>query len=199
MRQPAKLRRMRNLPRGLIFAALLALMLVVTLDCGGGGDDGGGDVNVADYPYPIQHPEVLTDRSHFDLGVTYDDYTSNPPTSGPHALSPAQFGISDLAVPKEVAVHNMEHAGVVVWYNCNADPALSTDDCTTLRNELGQVVQEEIGSGYSRVLMTPYAGMDSRIALTAWGYLDTYDEFDADREKTFIETFVCNYDPEHFC
>ncbi len=47
--------------------------------------------------------------------------------------------------------------------------------------------------------MTPYTLMDSRIALTAWGYLDTFEEFDEARVRAFIETFECNFDPEGFC
>jgi hypothetical protein len=47
--------------------------------------------------------------------------------------------------------------------------------------------------------MTPYADMDGRIALTAWGFLDTFEEFDAARVQKFIDTFECNFDPEHFC
>ena len=181
-------------------AALVVLVVVVVLALinGGGDDDGGGDVDLSTYPYPVQAIEQIVDRSHFPVGQTYDDYNSNPPTSGPHAAAPAPWGVSDLAVPKETAVHNMEHAGVVVWYNCNAGPMLETEDCATLRNDLSEVVAPEVGSGRS-VLMTPYPGMDARIALTSWGYLDTFDEFDADRVRMFIETFECNIDLEGFC
>jgi hypothetical protein len=171
---------------------------VVMFAFGGDDDNGGGDVDVSAYPYPVQQPEELTDRSHFDLGVVYDDYTSDPPTSGPHALRPAEVGVSDLAVPKEQAVHNMEHAHVVVWYNCNAQPSMSNDECIELRNSLTAIVQQQIGEG-REVVMTPYNSMESRIALTSWGYLDAFDEFDATRVRTFIETFECNYDPEGFC
>jgi hypothetical protein len=41
--------------------------------------------------------------------------------------------------------------------------------------------------------------MPRRIALTAWGILDEFDEFDGARVKLFIDTFECAYDPEHFC
>ncbi|HUF53886.1 MAG TPA: DUF3105 domain-containing protein [Dehalococcoidia bacterium] len=182
--------------------ASLAIIVIIGsiafLLLGGDDDDNGSDVDIADYSYPVEQPEELTDRSHFDLGLTYDDYTSDPPTSGPHALRPAETGVSDLAVPKEQAVHNMEHSHVVVWYNCNAPPVLTNDDCITLRNNLAEVVQEQIGEG-REVLMSPYPAMESRIALTSWGYLDAFDEFDEVRVRTFIETFECNYDPEGFC
>jgi hypothetical protein len=181
---------------GLSIVAVIAFLVLMLTNSGGSSE---GSTAVPDgYPYPVQAIERIADRTHFAIGTIYNDYNSNPPTSGPHAAAPAQFGISDAPVAKEMAVHNMEHAGAVVWYNCNAEPALSADACTQLRNQLAQVVQTEIAAG-KRVLMTPYEGMDSRIALTAWGFLDTFDVFDADRVSRFIETFECNYDPEGFC
>ena len=184
---------------GASISLLVAGVLIgLALFKGGGSDDTGTTAVPAGYPYPVQPIERINDRSHFPAGQIYDAYNSNPPTSGPHAATFAQFAISDVAVPKEMAVHNMEHAGVVVWYNCNAQPILSGADCTALRNELGQVVQSEVGAG-KRVLMTPYADMDERIALTAWGLLDAFEEFDSARVQEFIETFECNFDPEHFC
>jgi hypothetical protein len=92
----------------------------------------------------------------------------------------------------------MEHGGAVVWYNCNAAPRLETDACAELRNALSRVVSGALADGKS-VLMTPYTGMDSHIALTAWAYLDTFGEFDEARVRMFIDTFECNFDPEGFC
>ena len=179
---------------------LVAAIVVGVIVIGGGGGSGSNGLTVvpAGYPYPVQAIERIADRSHFPVGQTYSGYNSNPPTSGPHAAAPAQFGISDVAIAKEMALHNMEHAGVVVWYNCNAAPVLSATDCTALRNQLGSVVQSAVAGG-KRVLMTPYADMDKRIALTAWGFLDTSDAFDQARVQKFIDTFECNFDPEHFC
>ena len=194
---------LRGIPvRYVIGGVALILIIVgfgVALLSGGGGSDSADFTAVPDgYPYPVQAIERIADRSHFPVGQVYDEYNSNPPTSGPHAAAPAPAGISDAAVPKEMAVHNMEHAGLVVWYNCDAPPILSGEDCTALRNELGAVVQSA-NAGGKRVLMTPYADMNHRIALTTWGFLDTFEEFDAARVQEFIDTFECNFDPEHFC
>ncbi len=174
---------------------IAGLTLVILAASCGGGD---GEIDLSEYGYPVQQIEEIDDRNHFPTGQTYDGYNSNPPTSGPHADTFAPAGVSELAVPKEMAVHNMEHAGVVVWYNCQAAPALDTDACTTLRNQLSQVVLQEVASG-NEVLMTSYSLMDGRIALTAWGYLDTFEEFDEVRVRAFIDTFECNFDPEDFC
>lgn len=193
---------LRGIPvRYVIGGVALILIIVgfgVALLSGGGGNSTDVTAVPAGYPYRVQAIERIADRSHFPVGQVYNAYNSDPPTSGPHAAAPAPFAISDAAVPKETAVHNMEHAGVVVWYNCNAEPVLSGEDCTSLRNQLGATVQAAIASG-KRVLMTPYADMDGLIALTAWGFLDTFEEFDAARVQKFIDTFECNFDPEHFC
>jgi len=185
--------------RAVLALAILTVIAVAVACGGGGGDSDDGAAPIGSYPYPVQRFDEVTPRSHFPVGQTFDGYNSNPPTSGPHAAAPAPFGVSDLAIAKEQAVHNMEHAGVVVWYNCNGGPApLTSDECTQLRNDLASVVQPAFAGGKS-VLMTPYPGMDNRIALTGWQYLDAFDEFDAARVQTFIDTFVCHYDPEHFC
>ena len=184
---------MRILRRNSPWIAALALILLAAA-CGGGDKE----LDLSDYAYPVEKIDEIDDRNHFPTGQTYDAYTSDPPTSGPHADTFAPAGVSELAVAREVAVHNMEHAGVVVWYNCQAEPALDADACTTLRNQLSQVVLQEVAGG-NEVLMTPYSLMETRIALTAWGYLDTFEEFGDARVRDFINTFECNFDPEGFC
>jgi len=47
--------------------------------------------------------------------------------------------------------------------------------------------------------MTEYGTMEQRIALTAWQYLDAFDEFDGARVRSFIDAFVCYSDPENAC
>jgi hypothetical protein len=155
---------------------------------------------VENYPYPAlqMFPPDPGGRAHFAVGETYDDYNSNPPTSGPHTAAVAP-GVYDAPVPKESAVHNMEHSQVVVWYNCNGDPQPSDESaCAALRQDLAAIVEEANENG-KRILMTPYAEMDRRIALTAWQFLDAFDEFDAQRVRTFIDTFYCHTDLEGFC
>ena len=182
----------RTMVAGVI--ALVLILLAAASLC----DGDGGELDLSDYSYPVQEIDEIENRDHFPTGQTYDNYNSNPPTSGPHADTSAPAGVSELPVAKEMAVHNMEHAGVVVWYNCQSEPALDDDACAVLRDQLSQVVLQEVADG-NAVLMTSYSLMDRRIALTAWGYLDTFEEFDEARVRAFIDTFECNFDPEGFC
>src|SRR3972149_3580844 len=182
-----------------VVAALLvggALFALIT----GGRDLDSEAALVEDYPYPVQmFPPDPGGRRHFAQGETYDSYNSNPPTSGPHTSVAVGPGVYDEPVPKETAVHNMEHGHVVVWYNCGGgSQPLEEATCGILRQQLAAIVNEAIQDG-ERVLMTPYGEMDHRIALTAWQFLDTFDEFDDQRVRTFIDTFYCPTDLEGFC
>lgn len=122
--------------------------------------------------------------------VTDKCYKSNPPTSGPHDPNPATWGVHDTAVSKEQLLHNMEHAGVIIWYN--------TDNQDVI-NQLKQVVADAAKRGKKRVVMSPYPDMaKDTIALTAWTRLDSFSvsDFTPDRATTFITKFDGYYNPE---
>jgi hypothetical protein len=126
------------------------------------------------------------------------DYHTDPPTSGRHVGDFAQQFINEAPVPDEVLVHMMEHGYVVVWYNCGASPALGGEGCATLRSDLTQLVQQAVGQGKAAVL-TPDGSMPHRLAVTAWQFMDAFDEYDGQRIQTFIDTFSCRFDPEGGC
>lgn len=105
-------------------------------------------------------------------------YNSDPPTSGPHLSYIAPWGIHTSPIPKELQVHNLEDGGVLVQYNC-------PQGCAELVEKLKGIV-----SRYNRqVILAPYPGMDKRIALTAWGRIDKFDEFDEKRIVRFVATY----------
>jgi hypothetical protein len=143
---------------------------------------------------PTDGPKVETlpnlGQTHIQAGQTHPPYNSVPPTSGWHYTQPAPWGVSRQPVPDEVQVHNLEHGGIMVQYDCPTP-------CDDLVNNL-----ETIGRSYpSKVIVAPYQGLldqtKHRIALTAWTklvYLDSVDE-------TYIRRFIAqNKDkaPEFF-
>lgn len=84
-------------------------------------------------------------------------YNSNPPTSGPHYASPANWGVYDYEVNDKIFIHNMEHGGVWISYR----PTVATSTV----NELKAIVD---GFGGSKIVMAPRVANDSDIALAAW-------------------------------
>lgn len=57
-------------------------------------------------------------REHITVGASHLPYNSNPPTSGPHYDNAAPWGIYDHELPDEQLIHNLEHGGVWISYDC---------------------------------------------------------------------------------
>lgn len=64
-------------------------------------------------------------REHISVGASHLPYNSSPPTSGPHYGNPAPWGIYDHELPDEQLVHNLEHGGIWISYNCSKLKQLS--------------------------------------------------------------------------
>ncbi len=111
------------------------------------------------------------------LSDPHPPYSSLPPTSGPHMGRRARWGIHKDPIPDEVQVHNLEDAGVMVQYNCG--------DCGILIRRLESIV----GRYDEYVVLAPYPRLDRKIALTAWGRIDKFDQFDEKRIVKFIEAY----------
>lgn len=109
--------------------------------------------------------------------VEHEAYNTNPPTSGPHTPYTAKWGVHEVPVAPELQVHNLEHGGVLLQYNC-------PESCPELTTHLAAVAEN-----YSRVLVAPYPLMESKIALTAWERIDTLDTFDEKRITDFVEAY----------
>lgn len=105
-------------------------------------------------------------------------YNTIPPTSGPHLGSLARWGVHDEPIPNELQVHNLEDGGVLVQYNC-------AEGCPDLVAQLQEIV-ESYDEG---VILAPYPGMETRVALTSWQRIDQFDEFDPDRIQRFIRAY----------
>jgi hypothetical protein len=80
-----------------------------------------------------------------------------------------------LPVPPELQVHNLEHGGVLIQYNC---PELCPDLVAKL---------EAVAKTREFVLVAPYPLMSTRIALTAWGRIETLNELDMASVQRFID------------
>jgi hypothetical protein len=137
--------------------------------------------------------QPICTQEQIDSGQIFDPicYQSNPPTSGPHASSPMTFGVLQNPAPKENLIHNMEHGGVVVWYN--------TDDADVI-DELESIVRDALDRR-RLVVMSRYTEMEpNTVALTAWTRIDKFSvsEFTRKRVTDFIEEHQRRFNPEGF-
>ena len=136
---------------------------------------------------------ALEDQGNYHLAEMDEPhvpYNSSPPTSGPHMAWLTPGDIYDVQVPDEVQVHNLEDGHVNVQYDC-------PDGCDELVSQLAEIVTEYLEQPDGRVLMGPYEGIADpvtnqrrRIALTAWTHIDTFDDFDEERVRTFIDAYM---------
>jgi cytoskeletal protein RodZ len=131
-------------------------------------------------------------RNHVDPSAT-PTYQSYPPASGPH------FSVSGFApvawqtvqpLQEGQYVHSLEHGGIAILYNCP-----SGADCTTLKNQLQNYVQNLVPAeprfGEYKMVMTPYSkGMQKKVALVAWDYIEFLDGYDQDAITKFYENHV---------
>jgi hypothetical protein len=115
-------------------------------------------------------------------------YHHNPPASGNHWPAPAPWGVHPEEVPREWWVHNLEHQGIVLLYNCPGGDAGAVNACP---NEIAQLQLVHDGRqpdlfGEVRILITPDSELPARFAAVAWDWAYVADSLD----RTAIDCFV---------
>jgi hypothetical protein len=116
--------------------------------------------------------------------IIYDHY---PPSSGTHYPRPAAWGVYTDPVPEGTYVHNLEHGGVVVLYNC-------PDTCSELQGQLqdfyDQAPPEDI-FGEVKIVITPYMReLPAPVVAVAWGHQINLEASDADLLLQFYQRYV---------
>ena len=190
-------RRERNAKKGKIKSALISTgivlvagLLILSLFSSGLTNlfDAFANNSSGDKPgIYIESPEgyeSLVSPHLTNIDQTHPPYSSTPATSGWHYYQWARWGIHDKEVPEEILVHNLEHAGVVIYYNC-------PDGCEDLIKQLISVASDKrTGVLFEKVIIAPYSAMDRKIALVAWNYLDKFDVFEEARILKFLQEHV---------
>jgi len=126
-----------------------------------------------------------------------DPYSSLPATSGPHwdPSGIANWGVYSTAQNESQLIHNLEHGGIVIWY----DPDLLDDEQV---NELTSYVEAQVATGLGgrfKFILTPWGGeaeLGSPVVVTAWRHLLALDEFDMDRVRGFADANYLRHAPE---
>jgi Protein of unknown function (DUF3105) len=136
-------------------------------------------------------------QTHVDPSTT-PTYKSYPPASGPHysvqGLAPVAWQTIGTLQEGQYT-HNLEHGGIVILYDCP-----SGSDCTTLKNSLENYVKNlapvEPQFNEIKVVLSPYSrGMQKKVALVAWDYIEFLDGYDQAEITRFYENHV-NQAPE---
>jgi hypothetical protein len=117
--------------------------------------------------------------SHVAQGNNVSNYNSDPPTSGDHWPNTGPWGISNNELDDELLVHNLEHGGIIVEYNC-------PEGCQDIVDQLTAIV-----SPYPvKLILAPRDNMEHTIAVTAWTRLLTMDAVDAAQIQAFIDAYI---------
>lgn len=130
-------------------------------------------------PKPGESVADLGNKHLTNESETHAPYNSSPPTSGPHLNQKARWGVYDEQIPDELQVHNLEDGGVIVHYDPEKADASLIASLTTV-----------VESYSDRVILEPYAGLETPVVLTAWTRMDKLDAFDEARIRTFIDTYI---------
>ncbi|MCU1417685.1 MAG: hypothetical protein JWP32_1859 [Schumannella sp.] len=103
------------------------------------------------------------------------DYAMSPPAGGPHNAVWLNCGIYDQPVPNENAVHDLEHGSIWITYA----PDLPQSDIDKLK--------AKTPSTYA--VLSPYTGLDSPIAISAWGAQLKLTDTDDPALQAFIDKY----------
>ncbi len=116
---------------------------------------------------------------------------SNPPTSGAHYPSWAQFGIYEEPIDPGFFLHTLEHSAVALLYNCDrldVDGGSCDDLVSALLDFYAAFPEDPLCSDVPhRLVVAPDPGLDVPFAAVAWGYHLKGNCFDESRVAEFVE------------
>jgi hypothetical protein len=128
-------------------------------------------------------------HNHLATDVTDYPYASQPPSSGPHSPILAPWGISSTPVGRVHYVHNEEHGGIVLVYNCPSGCPDVVQAFTDLYNATPLDLFNEV-----KVVVTPDPEYDGgQFAAAAWDHVYTPpagSTVDSDAFRCFISTYI---------
>jgi hypothetical protein len=166
--QRADERRRRGITRAITLVVVGVLLYFPLVRTTGPGEvnaaalSAGRSVGCGDVTHPLAS---APGGIHLQPGESHT-YDQHPATSGPHDPSPLPPDPHVYAspIPETRAVHNLEHAYVLIYYRPAADGGLSDDAVSAL---------ETLARDESRVIMAPYPALPegTALALAAWNTL----------------------------
>jgi hypothetical protein len=115
------------------------------------------------------------------LGKRHVQYSSSPPTSGPHMPWLISAGVYRAPIPPEYQVHLLEHGKVLVQYPTGAPRSARTEFERFARRRPDAVV------------VAPSSAVRVGVALTAWQRIDFLPKYDRHRIEDFVDGLAGRY------
>lgn len=149
-----------------------------------------GSCNVRIAPHPVlASPHIAA--GDYDPGA----YNSNPPSSGPHCGSWAPWRVSQTQVPRCNWIHNLEHGGVLLLWNCPGG-------CPEVTEALAAVARGAVDACTpARVIASPDPSAPSPVSAASWGWTFQADCLDAEAQaalSSFVQAHI-GRGPEQVC
>ncbi len=127
-------------------------------------------------------------------------YATNPPSGGNHWPIWANYTQFTTPVPREMYVHDLEHGGIVLTYNC-------PNGCQDVVAALQMVFADQydmgcvsLGQGaIARMVLTPDPELPTPIAASAWGATYTATCIDTPSLLQFVQDHYARAPVENFC
>ena len=149
----------------MVLVVVSALVYLLFLRARGPGQISAAALNAAEaagcdeLEQPVQSDPA---RSHLAPGEAFD-YPDPPAAVGPHDASPlpADPHVYERPIPETRAVHNLEHAYVLVYYRPTDEGGPSSETVGAL---------EALARDQDRVIIAPYPNLPGErgLALVAW-------------------------------
>ncbi len=130
----------------------------------------------------VEEVVAPTSASHTEAPQSHD---GKPPAGGDHSACWGSWGVHTQPLAPERFVHNLEHGGIVLTYNC-------PDGC-----EVERMWLETFASDNDLVVVTRYPELATRFGLSAWNARAFSDCLD----PTFVRDFYArrvDRGPEQF-
>jgi hypothetical protein len=125
-------------------------------------------------------------HTHFRVGTDTSRDWESFPASGNHWGAWAAWGTEyQRPIKRGFLLHNLEHGGIVLSYNCESP--IASDACKQKRDDLAALFQS---FGQKRVILTPDPTQPTAYAVRAWRWAFTSDCFNATTMRKFMSTHI---------
>jgi drug/metabolite transporter (DMT)-like permease len=167
----------RRVPGPATVAGLLVVAALGATTLAGCGDDSGegsgASITAGASGCEAERREALDPASavHVLGGAVEPEYTTDPPTSGPHEPAPMLSGIRDEPLSRPNQVGHLEAGGVLLQYSPDLDQA--------------QVARLQGLAGYG-VVVAPNPDLPAPVVATAWVVKQSCDSADIDELVEFV-------------